>query len=156
MPTGCNLDFYANCSKSRSGSCQAVSFAPLHTAATPLCPFRQRMTDKFAPDSAANSGEAAAGICKGRQPLTNVFFGTSLREARKKTEFGCAKFISLLCLLNASITQSVNSKLSGGENRGLPTECNFYKPSQLLQAQERQKSNGADYSASGSAKFRKI
>ena len=33
-----------------------------------------------------------------------------------KTEFGCAKFISLLCLLNASITQSVNSKLSGGEN----------------------------------------
>ena len=29
-----------------------------------------------------------------------------------KTEFGCAEFISLLCLLNASITQSVNSKLA--------------------------------------------
>ena len=29
-----------------------------------------------------------------------------------KTEFGRAEFKSLLCLLNASITQSVNSKLA--------------------------------------------
>ena len=34
----------------------------------------------FAPASAANSGEAVAGICKGRQPLTNAFFGTSRSE----------------------------------------------------------------------------
>ena len=43
-------------------------FAPLHTAASSRCPARQRMTDKFAPASAANSGEAVAGYV-GVQPL---------------------------------------------------------------------------------------
>ena len=39
------------------------------------------MTVDFAPASAANSGEAVAGICKGRQPLTNAFFRASRSEA---------------------------------------------------------------------------
>ena len=38
------------------------------TVAAPLCSIRQRMTMDFAPASAANSGEAAAGICTGYFP----------------------------------------------------------------------------------------